>query len=74
MKKEAFIEHLKIKKKQFDFFNILLLEKKGLADIQRLPTPVVPSRYTPDPRGMGSAVLEERIVATEGYQWPDFHR
>jgi len=37
MKKEAFIEHLKIKKKQFDFFNILLLEKKGLADIQRLP-------------------------------------
>jgi aconitate hydratase len=37
MKKEAFIEHLKIKKKQFDFFNIPLLEKKGLADIQRLP-------------------------------------
>ena len=37
MKKEAFIEHLKIKKKQFDFFNILLLEKKGLADILRLP-------------------------------------
>ena len=37
MKKETFIEHLKIKKKQFDFFNILNLEKKGLADIQRLP-------------------------------------
>ena len=37
MKKEAFIEHLKIKKKRFDFFNILLLEKKGLADIERLP-------------------------------------
>jgi aconitate hydratase len=37
MKKETFIEHLKIKKKRFDFFNILNLEKKGLADIQRLP-------------------------------------
>ena len=37
MKKEAFIEHLKIKKKRFDFFNILRLEKKGLADIERLP-------------------------------------
>ncbi|MGD9181235.1 MAG: aconitate hydratase AcnA [Desulfobacterales bacterium] len=37
MKKEAFIEHLKIKKKRFDFFNILILEEKGLADIQRLP-------------------------------------
>ena len=37
MKKEAFIEHLKIKKRRFDFFNILLLEEKGLADIQRLP-------------------------------------
>ncbi|MCK5420318.1 MAG: hypothetical protein KAI93_17455, partial [Desulfobacterales bacterium] len=37
MKKEAFIEHLKIKEKRFDFFNILILEKKGLADIQRLP-------------------------------------
>jgi aconitate hydratase len=37
MKKEAYIEHLKIKKKRFDFFNILYLEKKGLADIQRLP-------------------------------------
>ena len=37
MKKETFIEHLKIKKKRFDFFCILNLEKKGLADIQRLP-------------------------------------
>ena len=37
MKKETFIEHLKIKKKRFVFFNILNLEKKGLADIQRLP-------------------------------------
>jgi aconitate hydratase len=37
MKKEAFIEHLKIQKKRFDFFNILILEKKGFADIQRLP-------------------------------------
>jgi len=37
MKKEDFIDHLKIKKKRFDFFNILALEKKGLADIQRLP-------------------------------------
>ena len=37
MKKESFIEHLKIKKKQFAFFNILNLEKKGLADIERLP-------------------------------------
>ena len=37
MKKETFIEHLKIKKKRFDFFSILNLEKKGLADIQRLP-------------------------------------
>jgi aconitate hydratase len=37
MKKETFIEHLKIKKNQFDFFNILNLEKKGLADIGRLP-------------------------------------
>ena len=37
MKKEAFIEHLKIKKKRFDYFNILLLEEKGFADIQRLP-------------------------------------
>jgi len=37
MKKEAYIEHLKIKRKRFDFFNILILEKKGLADIKRLP-------------------------------------
>jgi aconitate hydratase len=37
MKKEDFIEHLKIKKKRFDYFSILLLEKRGLADIQRLP-------------------------------------
>ncbi len=37
MKKEAYIEHLKIKKKRFDFFNILILEKKGLADIKHLP-------------------------------------
>jgi aconitate hydratase len=37
MKKEVFIDHLKIKKKRFDFFNILILEKKGLADIKRLP-------------------------------------
>ncbi|MDH3885288.1 MAG: aconitate hydratase AcnA, partial [Desulfobacterales bacterium] len=37
MKKESFIGHLKIKKKQFAFFNILNLEKKGLADIERLP-------------------------------------
>ena len=37
MKKEAFIEHLKIKKKRFDYFNILLLEEKGFGDIQRLP-------------------------------------
>ncbi|UCH21422.1 MAG: aconitate hydratase, partial [Deltaproteobacteria bacterium] len=37
MKKAAFIDHLKIKKERFDFFNILLLEEKGLGDIQRLP-------------------------------------
>jgi aconitate hydratase len=37
MKKETFIEHLRIKRKRFDYFNILNLEKKGLADIQRLP-------------------------------------
>jgi aconitate hydratase len=37
MKKEAFIEQLKIKKRRVDFFNILRLENKGLADIQRLP-------------------------------------
>jgi aconitate hydratase len=37
MKKKDYLEHLKIKKKRFDFFNILQMEKRGLADIQRLP-------------------------------------
>ena len=37
MKKEAFIEHLKVNKKQFNFYNIFALEKKGLATIERLP-------------------------------------
>ena len=37
MKKKAYLEQLKIKKKRFDFFNILKMEKMGLADIQRLP-------------------------------------
>jgi aconitate hydratase len=37
MKKEAYLEHLKIKKKRFDFFNILKLEENGVANIRRLP-------------------------------------
>ena len=37
MKKKAYLEQLKIKKKRVDFFNILKMEKKGIADIQRLP-------------------------------------
>jgi aconitate hydratase len=37
MKKEAYLEHLKIGKKRFDFFNILKLEENGVANIRRLP-------------------------------------
>ena len=37
MKKEAYAEHLKIKKKHYNFFNILKLEENGVADIRRLP-------------------------------------
>jgi aconitate hydratase A / 2-methylisocitrate dehydratase len=37
MEKKTFIEQLEIKRKRFDFFNILNLEKKGVADIRRLP-------------------------------------
>ena len=37
MKKEAYLEHLKVKKERYDFFNILKLEENGVADIQRLP-------------------------------------
>jgi len=37
MKKEAYFEHLKIKKKRFGFFNILKFEQNGVADIGRLP-------------------------------------
>ena len=37
MKHEAYLEHLKIKKKHYNFFNILKLEENGVADIRRLP-------------------------------------
>jgi aconitate hydratase len=37
MPKETYVEHLKIKKNRFDFFNILKLEQNGVADIRRLP-------------------------------------
>ena len=37
MKKEAYLEHLNIKKRRFGFFNILKLEENDVADIGRLP-------------------------------------
>jgi aconitate hydratase len=37
MKKEAYLEHLSIKKRRFGFFNILKLEENDVADIGRLP-------------------------------------
>jgi aconitate hydratase len=37
MKKAAYAEHLKIKNKHYNFFNILKLEENGVADIRRLP-------------------------------------
>ena len=37
MKKEAYLEHLNIKKRRFGFFNILKLEENNVADIGRLP-------------------------------------
>jgi aconitate hydratase len=37
MEKKICIEQFKIKNRRFNFFNILNLEKKGIADIQRLP-------------------------------------
>ena len=37
MEKKTCIGHLKIKRKRFDFFNILNLEENGIADIRRLP-------------------------------------
>jgi aconitate hydratase len=37
MKKAAYAEHLKIKNKHYNFFNILKLEENGAADIRRLP-------------------------------------
>ena len=37
MKKKAFMEHLKVNNKEFEFFNIFNLENQDLASIQRLP-------------------------------------